>query len=150
MKLRNPIWVPVFFTFLYFGIAVFTPIETGFLASFVRVLLLSIAALCSLLLWMSWFVWLRRGSRGIARLVIIAVLLPVVICGIPAAVASYRSRHLSDLDARMKKEGTVTTVEDEELLTDQGNPIGVRVRYQVRYPKGAEALISHVPPANLS
>src|SRR5690348_9316858 len=55
-----------------------------------------------------------------------------------------------DLDGKVKKEASILTIEDEELLTDHGNPDGLRVRYQVRYPLGAVALISHLPPANLS
>jgi hypothetical protein len=150
MKTNNPLWVTGFFTFIYLGIASFSPIQSGFLSTFVRVLLLSIATLCSVLLWVIYFVWGRRGSMSVTRLLIIAMLLPVVVCGIPAAILSYRSNQLQDLDARIKKEATVITMEDEELVTDHGNPIGVRLRYQVRYPKGSDALISHIPPANLS
>ena len=146
----NPRWIPVLFTSLYAGFAIFFPIPPGFLADFIRLLLLSIAALCSLLLWVSYIVWSRRGALSITGIVIIALLLPVAICGIPTAVLSYRSTQLRDLDIRIRKEASVLTIRDEEVRTDHGNPIGVRVRYQARYPKDAQARISHLPPANLS
>jgi hypothetical protein len=150
MKIKNPRWIPVLFTLLYFGYAIFSPIHADFLTRIFRAVLLSIAAFCSVVLWVSYKVWADRWSRNATGLLIIAVLLPVVIYGIPTAVLSYQAIHLMELDTRIKKEATLITIEDEELLTDHGNPIGVRVRYQVRYPKGADALISHLPPANLS
>jgi hypothetical protein len=87
---------------------------------------------------------------SITGIALVALSLPVTICGIPTAVLSYRSSQLRDLDTRIRKEASVLTIGDEEVFTDHGNPIGVRVRYQARYPKGAQARISHLPPANLS
>ncbi len=150
MKTNDPRWIPVLFALLYFGIAVFWPVHEDFWTRLIRLFLLSIAALCSLLVWVSYFVWARWKSRRTAGLFLTCLLVPAVICGIPAAVLSHRSKRLSELDARIKKESILITMQDEELVTDQGNAIGVRLLYQVRYPKGADALISHLPPANLS
>ena len=142
--------IPLVLTFIYFGFALVFPIHAEMFTGLIRILLLSFAALCSLLLWVSYIVWSRRGASSITGLLLIGLLLPLIICGIPAAVLSYRSWHVRDLDARIKKEAVVIAIEDEEVLTERGNPIGVRVRYEVRYPRGAEALISQLPPANLS
>ena len=73
-----------------------------------------------------------------------------MIGGVPAGILSYRSSRLADLHARVKSESSIVVIEDEEFVTDRGNPVGVRVRYQVRYPKGAETVIAHLPPASLS
>jgi hypothetical protein len=83
-------------------------------------------------------------------LLLIAILLPVMTCVIPAGILSYRSSRTEALYAKVKRESSIVTMEDEEYLTERGNPVGIRVRYEVRYPKGAEAVIPHLPPASLS
>jgi len=153
MKFRNSLWIPSLFTLLYFGFAIFTPVRAMWFGSLIRAAVLLIAAFCSLLLWICYSVWVGRGAKSRTLLLIIALLLPMVLYGIPIgvlAVLSSQESHLMDLDGKVKKEASILTIEDEELLTDHGNPVGVRVRYQVRYPMGTETLISHLPPANLS
>ena len=150
MNTKNLRWIPLLFSLLYFACAVFLPVHATWFAGLIRTFLVAIAACCSLLLWVSYTVWVRRGWHSTAGLLTIAALLPVVIYGIPAGIGSYRARKLMELDTRVKKEATLITMADTELTTEHGNPIGVRLRYQVRYPRGADALIAHVPPANLS
>jgi hypothetical protein len=149
MKTKNR-WIPILFTLLYFGFATFVPVHADFWTRLIRILLLFLAAFCSLLLWGSYYVWARWGSRSIPGLVLIGLLLPAVMGGVPAGILSYRSSRLADLYARVQSESSVVVIEDEEFVTDRGNPVGVRVRYQVRYPKGAETVIPHLPPAALS
>ena len=153
MKIKNPLWIPAVFTFLYFSFAIFVPVRAPWFEGLLRTAVLLIAGLCSFLLWISYFVWVARGARKLESLLIIALSLPVVLYGIPIAVLavlSFQQKHLIEIDSQVKKEASMLTMEDQELLSDHGNPVGVRVRYQVRYPKGAEALISRLPPANLS
>jgi len=153
MKIKNPLWIPAVFTFLYFAFAIFVPVQATWFEGLLRTAVLLIAGLCSFLLWISYSVWAARGARKLESLLLIALSLPVVLYGIPIAVLgvlSIQQKQLMEIDSQVKKEASMLTIKDQELLTDLGNPVGVRVRYQVRYPKGAEALISHLPPANLS
>jgi hypothetical protein len=152
MKIKNRLWVPALFTFLYFAFAILVPVRATWFEGMIRIAVLLIAGLCSFLLWVSYIV-LVRGARKSESLLMIALSLPVVLYGIPIAVLavlSIQQKHLMEIDSQVKKEASILTIEDQELLTDHGNPVGVRVRYKVRYPNGAEALISHLPPANLS
>jgi hypothetical protein len=147
---KNPHWIPLLITLLYFGVAFFFPIHADFLTGLVRILLLCVAAFCTLLLWVSYFVWATRGSRKIAVLLLIAFLLPVVTCVVRAGILSYRSRRTEALYSKVRSESSLITMDDEEFVTERGNPVGIRVRYQVRYPSGAETVIPHLPPASLS
>lgn len=153
MKIKNALWIPSLFTFLYFAFAILVPVRAMWFEGLLRTAVLLIAALCSLLLWISYTVWVARDARKLESLLIIALSLPVVLYGIPLAalaVLTIQQKHLMEIDGQVKKEARILTIEDQELLSDHGNPVGVRVRYQVRYPIGAEGLISHLPPANLS
>jgi hypothetical protein len=150
MRTKHLCWIPVVFTLLYFGFAYFFPVHADFLTGLVRLLLLSIATVCAVLLWVSYYAWGRLGVRTAGGLLLIALLLPVLTGVIPAEILSYRSSRTEALYTKVKNESTIVTMEDEEYITERGNPVGIRVRYQVRYPKGAETVIPHLPPASLS
>jgi len=149
MKAKNPIWAPVLFTLAYFGYALLTPIYADWFRAFIRAFLLSAAAISSVLLWACYMLWFHRKSRRLGWLFGIG-LLPVAIFGFLDLWSSYRAHHLASLDAKIKKEARLIRIADEELLTARGNPIGVRLRYEVHYPEGSAELIPHVPPASLS
>jgi len=149
MKAKNPIWVPVLFTLAYFSYALLSPIHADWFKAVVRFFLLSAAAVSSVLLWACYGLWFHRKSRSLGWLFGIG-LLPVAILGVFALYSLYRSHHLASLDSKIKTESRLIRIDDEELLTARGNPIGVRLHYEVHYPKGSGELIPHVPPANLS
>ena len=149
MKAKNPIWVPVLFTVAYFGYAALTPISGDWFREFIRAFLLWSAVVSSVIVWACYGLWRRRKSRNVGWLFLVG-LLPVAAFGGFDLYSTYRARHLAFLDAKIKAEARLIRIDDEELLTARGNPIGVRLRYEVRYPKGSEELIRHIPPANLS
>lgn len=149
MKGKSALWIPILFTLFYFGFA-YSFIALNDSATWLFGLIpLAMAGLSSILLWISFAIWARSPRRP-ARLLLIAVLLPVVIYGVPIGMLSWQSHRLMIMDAKMKKEASLLDIADEELLTASGSPIGVRLRVQVRYPEGVEPLVPHIPPANLS
>jgi hypothetical protein len=149
MRAKNPVWVPVLFTLGYFGCALLAPIHEDWFTAVVRAFLLLAAAASSLLVWVSWGIWFRRKARHPGWLVGIG-LLPIAIGGALGLASTYRARHLAAVDARIKTDTRLVRIDDEELLTPRGNPIGVRLRYEIRYPEGSEAVIPHIPPAGMS
>jgi hypothetical protein len=161
MKFDNPRRILTFFTLLYFGAAFFIPVYTPFLqdlyfssfsgeqALVIRVSLTAMAVLSSFLLWIFCRLWMRRTSRGLAAVVIVGLLLPAVILEVPRELSRFQSHRAQVLEARIKTESRLVTMEDEELLSVSGHPVGVRLRYQVHYPEGGE-IIAHIPYATVS
>ena len=148
-KAKSPVWVPVFFTLGYFGCAVLAPIHADWFTVVIRTFLLLAAAASSLLVWASWGFWFRRKARHQGWLFGIG-LLPIAIGGVLGLASTYRSHHLAAVAAKIRTDTRLVRIDDEELLTARGNPIGVRLRYVVRYPEGSEAVIPHIPPAGMS
>lgn len=161
MKLANPRHVVIAFTLPYFGAAFFIPAHTPFFedlyfssfdwaqALVIRVTLTGMAALSSFLLWLFYRLWMRHCSRGLATVIVVGLLLPAVIVEVPREWLRRERRRASILWARIKTESRPISMEDEELVSASGHPIGVRLRYQVHYPDGGE-LIAHIPSATLS
>jgi hypothetical protein len=107
------------------------------------------AALSSFLLWIFCRLWMRRTSRDLAVVIIVGLLLPAVILEVPRELSRFQSHRAQVLDARIKTESRLVSMEDQELLSVSGHPVGVRLRYQVHYPVGGE-IITHIPYATLS
>jgi hypothetical protein len=161
MKFDNPRFILIFFTLLYFGTAFFIPVYTPFLqdlyfSSFsgeqvlvIRVSLTAMAALSSFLLWIFCCLWMRRTTGVLAVVIIVGLLLPAVILEVPRELSRFQSHRAQVLDARIKTESRLISMEDQELLSVSGHPVGVRLRYQVHYPEGGE-IIAHIPCATLS
>lgn len=161
MKLDNPRRVLIGFSIVYFGIAFFIPVYTPFLrdlyfSSFnweqwlvVRFILTGMAALASLLLWLFYRLWLSRYSRGLLAVIVTGFVLPVVIVEIPRELLLLQAHHADILAEQIRSGSRLLSMEDEELLSASGRPIGVRLRYKVHYPEGGE-IIAHIPPATLS
>jgi len=160
MKFDNPRRILALFAALYFGIALFIPVYTPFLedlyfssftweqAIVVRAVLTGMAGLSSLALWMFCRFWVGRRSRGLAGVVLAGFLLPAVIVEVPRELSRSQRQRARVLWARIKTESRLISMEDEELLSVGGHPVGVRLRYQVHYPEGGE-ILAHIPPATL-
>jgi hypothetical protein len=161
MRSFVPRRVLIVFTLFYFGVALFIPVYTPFLedlyfssftwaqALVIRVSLAGMAALSSFLLWMFCRFWMGRASRGLAGVIVAGFLLPAVIVEVPRELSRFQRHRAEVLDARVKTESRLISMEDEELLSAAGHPVGVRLRYQVHYPEGGE-IIAHIPAASLS
>jgi len=149
MRAKHPIWVPVALTIAYFGYAILTPVHADWFTAFVRSLMLGGAAAASLAVWTYYAFWVRRRARRLRELFVVG-LVPVALLGCAELYSGYRSRRLAALETRVRTEARLVRIDDEELLTPRGNPIGVRLRYEVHYPEGSDELIPHIPPAGLS
>jgi hypothetical protein len=161
MKSDNTRRLLILFTLLYFGVAFFIPVYAPFLedlyfssftweqALVIRATLAGIAALSSFSLWMFCRDWIGRRSRGLAGVIVMGLLLPAVIVEVSRELARSQRRRAQILDARIKNEAHLISMEDEELVSEGGHPVGVRLRYKVHYPEGGE-IIRRASPATLS
>ena len=152
MRAKHRIWIPVLFTVAYFGYAALSPLAGhwgDWFTPFIRAFLLAAAAVSSGCVWACYGLWSHGKLRRPGWMFAIG-LLPIALLGALDLYAMYRVHHLAILDARIRKEARLIRIDDEELLTARGNPIGVRLRYEVNYPEGSGELIRHIPPADLS
>jgi hypothetical protein len=144
MRTGNSVWIPIGFTALYLAsaIAVGAAIDRGggWIALGTPVAL-AFAIVSALVFWLIYGVVQLRRTRPIHGILILTgFLCPVVIVmSVHVVVSSAEAFHESRT-TRQIAHSRISNVSDEPLLTANGNPIGVRIRYTVQYDDGLDDL----------
>lgn len=145
-RLQQRVWVPIGFTALYLAGAWLAGYygnsgswETLARAIGVAVALVFVALPSTLLIWLLWARWsLRETAKPLGMLLITGLAIPFVVAAVEYAIFA--------ADAAFKKSRTthqlagahLSAVTDEALLSAQGNPIGIRLRYTIRLDEGLD------------
>jgi hypothetical protein len=141
----NPVWIPLALSAAYLVGSCTLGYYGGSgtwegLAREIGVYVALLIALPSLvLLWLTWAWWLRaRTPRRLGVLVAAGILIPfavgAAVLAIISADAAFEKRKTEAQLANMHLSG----VTDELLLSPGGNPIGIRLRYTVRFDEGLD------------
>ena len=158
--MKPPVWIPLAFTPVHLLVTYFAGEVTGrgswFNFAVPTMLLVGIPSIA--LMWAAWGLLSWRPPAGATGLLVgTGLALPFVcgglILGTLRAIEETRDARRADQLAH----ATAFDISDEPLLSRSGNPIGVRLRYKVRFDKGLDDMRFHPfatlhfesPPDNL-
>jgi hypothetical protein len=139
---RSPA-IPAGFTLLYLVAAfVFGPaMDQGSWIRLGRILALGLAAVSAIVLWVIYGVfWARGAPRSLGALILTGLLCPAVVTTSVFEVTGLVRRAHERRTARQLAHSRISKVRDELLLGPAGNPIGVRIRYNIAYQDGLDDL----------
>jgi hypothetical protein len=106
-----------------------------------RIIALGLAAISAILLWVIYgMFWARGTPRSQGVLLLTGILCPVVVTISIFQVTKLVRGVYERRTARQVAHSRVSNVRDELLLGPAGNPIGVRIRYNVAYQDGLDNL----------
>ena len=140
------IWIPVAFTAAYLigSWAVGTFAGSGSWNGLAQAIgvdaaLLLIALPSTALVWLTWAWWSRgRVVRPLGVLMVAGVIIPFAVAGLATAIATIEATAANQRTEHQLANAHLSEVTDEVLLSERGNPIGIRLRYTVRYAEGLD------------
>jgi len=145
----DPVWIPVAFSAAYLvgGWIVSRYTGSGTWGGFARAININVAmfsmALPSiLLLWLVW-AWWSRGTiiRSLPALVLASFMIPFAVSTVAFAVFAANTAVDERQAGRTEHQlgnAHMSELADEVLLSQHGNPIGIRLRYRVRFDEGLD------------
>lgn len=139
---RLGLWIPAAFSAVYvfvsWAIGDYWG-SKGWADAGVLVAMVMIAVPSISLIWAVWLWSVREKATGsLSFLIVLGVAIPIVVGTIGQAGLKTSAALKESATARQLAGINVSPVEDEMLLSRRGNPIGIRVRYKVRFADGLD------------
>ncbi len=140
------VWVPVVFTAAYvtgswaLGTFVGSGTWNGLAQAIgLDVALLLIALPSTVLVWLTW-AWWSRGKvvRPLGVLMVAGAIIPLAVAGLATEIVTSKETATKQRTEHQLANAHLSEVTDELLLSERGNPIGIRLRYTVRYADGLD------------
>ena len=142
----HPVWIPIGFSLAYLAGSCLVGIyggsgtwegmsrDIGVYAA-----LFAIALPSTLLIWLAWAWWSRRRApRSRTALMMAGVTIPFVVAAVAYEIVTVSADIEERRTERQLANAHLSEVTDELLLSPRGNPVGIRLRYAVRFDEGLD------------
>lgn len=145
-SLRSPIWLPIAFSAAYFlaawalgyygGSGAFENVAR-FVGTFVGLVLVALPSI--VLIWLAWAWWSRgQTSPPIGILLAAGLIIPIAVVAVEFAIFATDTALKRSRTQQQLSNAHMSEVADEVLRSPRGNPIGIRLRYTVRFDQGLD------------